>query len=178
MLKSGDYDAMKPQFDFYLRILRAAELRSETYWHHGGACFPEQIENFGLPNCTEWGWKRPADFDKGVEYNAWLEYEWDTVLEFCLMMLETERYTGEDIHEYLPFIKSCLRFFSEHYQYLAHARGRKTLDEDGHLVLYPGSGGETYKMAYNSSSTIAGLRTVATRLLDLPAGYLDDSAIH
>jgi hypothetical protein len=48
-----------------------------------------------LPNSAEYGWKRPAGFDKGVEYNAWLEYTWDTVFEFCLMMLETERYEGE-----------------------------------------------------------------------------------
>jgi hypothetical protein len=176
MLKSGDYDLMKPQFDFYLRILRTAELRSETYWNHKGACFVEQLENFGLPNCTEYGWKRPADHDKGLEYNAWLEYEWDTVLEFCLMMLETERYAGNNIKEYIPFIESCLRFFNEHYQYLAGKRGRKTLDGNGHLVIFPGSAAETYKMAYNPSSTVAGLRTVLTRLLELPASYLSDSS--
>lgn len=176
MLKSGDYDLMKPQFDFYLRLLRTAELRSETYWNHKGACFAEQLENFGLPNCTEYGWKRPAGYDKGLEYNAWLEYEWDTVLEFCLMMLETERYAGNDIGEYIPFIESCLRFFNDHYQYLAGKRGRKTLDGNGHLVIFPGSAAETYKMAYNPNSTIAGLRTVLTRLLELPAPYLPDSA--
>jgi hypothetical protein len=176
MIKSGDFDLMKPQFDFYLRILRNAELRSETYWNHKGACFAEQLENFGLPNCTEYGWKRPADSDKGVEYNAWLEYEWDTVLEFCLMMLESERYNGNNIKEYIPFIESCLRFFNEHYQYLAGKRGRKTLDGNGHLVIYPGSAAETYKMAYNPSSTVAGLRTVLTRLLSLPSQYLTDSS--
>jgi hypothetical protein len=176
MLKSGDYDAMKPQFDFYLRLLRNAELRSETYWQHKGACFAEQLENFGLPNCTEYGWKRPAGYDKGLEYNAWLEYEWDTVLEFCLMMLETERYAGKDIKEYVPFIESCLRFFNEHYQYLAGKRGRKTLDGNGHLVIFPGSAAETYKMAYNPNSTVAALRTVLTRLLELPAQYLADSS--
>jgi hypothetical protein len=176
LLKSGDTDVMKPQFDFYLRCLRAAELRSEQYWNHKGACFAEQLENFGLPNCTEYGWKRPADADKGVEYNAWLEYEWDTVLEFCLMMLETERYAGKDIREYIPFIESCLRFFNEHYQYLASKRGRKSLDGNGHLVLFPGSAAETYKMAYNASSTIAGLRTVLNRMLQLPAHYLSDSS--
>jgi hypothetical protein len=176
MLKSGDYDLMKPQFDFYLRLLRAAELRSEIYWNHKGACFAEQLENFGLPNCTEYGWKRPADSDKGIEYNAWLEYEWDTVLEFCLMMLETERYAGNNITAYIPFIESCLRFFNEHYQYLAGKRGRKTLDGNGQLVIYPGSAAETYKMAYNPSSTVAGLRTVLTRLLELPSQYLTDSS--
>ena len=71
---------LQPQFDFYLRILKNAELRSKVYWNHGGACFTEQMENYGLPNYAEYGQKRPEDFDKGVEYNAWLEYEWDTVL--------------------------------------------------------------------------------------------------
>ncbi len=172
MLKSGDFDMMKPQFDFYLHSQRNAELRSEVYWKHGGACFTEQIENFGLPNCSEYGWNHPADFDKGMEYNAWLEYLWDTVLEFCNMMLETEKYTGGDITRYVAFVESCLRFFNEHYQYLAKQRGNKAFDQSGHLILFPGSGAETYKMAYNSTSTIAGLQTVLTRLLELPGKYL------
>ncbi|WP_345950660.1 DUF5703 domain-containing protein [Mucilaginibacter sp. PAMB04274] len=172
MLKNGDWDLMKPQFDFYLRILKNAELRSQTYWGHPGASFTEQLENFGLPNISEYGWKRPASFDKGVEYNAWLEYEWDTVLEFCYMMLETERYTGRNIKPYIPFIESCLTFFDEHYQYIARNRGSKVFDAAGHLVLYPGSAGETFKMTYNSTSTIAALKTVLTRLLELPDEYL------
>ena len=171
MIRSGDFELMRPQFDFYLRSLKTAELRSEVYWGHKGACFTEQIENFGLPNTAEYGWDRPAGYNPGVEYNAWLEYEWDTVLEFCLMMLETERYTRQDIHPYLPFIESCLRFFDEHYQYLARLRGRKSLDGEGKLILYPGSAGETYKMACNASSTIAGLHTILSRLLELPAVY-------
>jgi hypothetical protein len=174
MIKNGDFDMMKPQFDFYLRILHNAELRSKVYWGHDGACFTEQMENFGLPNMAEYGLKRPANFDKGVEYNAWLEYTWDTVLEFCLMMLEEEKYTQKDISSYLPFIESCLRFFDEHYQYLAKQRGIKALDGNGHLVLYPGAGAETFKMAYNSTSTIAALRTVTERLLQLPSKYLSD----
>jgi len=139
MIKAGDFDLLKPQFDFYLRILRNAELRSKVYWGHQGACFTEQMENFGLPNMAEYAFKRPPSFDKGVEYNAWLEYEWDTVLEFCLMMLEEERYTQKNISTYLPFIESCLRFFDEHYQYLAKQRGIKALDGNRHLILFPGS---------------------------------------
>ena len=176
LLCSGDFELMKPQFEFYLRSLKAAELRSRVYWGHGGACFTEQLENFGLPNSAEYGWDMPVNHDKGVEYNAWLEYEWDTVLEFGLMMLETERYTGKDISAYVPFIESCLRFFDEHYRYLAALRGRRALDGGGHLILYPGAGGETYKMAYDAASTIAGLHTVLTRLLELPADALTDSA--
>lgn len=160
MLKSGDYDMMPAQFDFYNRMLRNAELRSQLYWGHQGACFAEQIENFGLPNPAEYGFKRPEWFDKGLEYNAWLEYEWDTVLEFCQMILETRNYNNADITPYLPLIESCLTFFDEHYRYLASRRGRKEIDGDGHLVLFPGSACETYKMTNNASSTIAALRVV------------------
>lgn len=169
MLKSGDFDLMHSQFRFYTRMQKNAELRSSTYWNHSGACFSEQLENFGLPNPSEYGWKRPDYFDKGIEYNAWLEYQWDTVLEFCLMMLDSYTYTHQPIDEYIPFIESCLTFFDQHYRYLANQRGRKELDEDGHLILYPSSACETYKMAYNATPLIAGLKTVLEKLIAYPA---------
>jgi hypothetical protein len=174
MIKNGDWDMLQPQLDFYLRILKNAELRSKVYWNHSGACFTEQMENFGLPNFAEYGQKRPAGFDKGVEFNAWLEYEWDTVFEFCLMMLQEQEYTGKDITDKIPFIESCLRFFDEHYQYLAKERGAKAFDGKGKLILYPGSGAETFKMATNSTSTIAALQTITKSLLALPTTYLTE----
>jgi len=174
MIKNGDWDLLQTQLDFYTHILKNAELRSKVYWNHDGACFTEQMENFGLPNFAEYGQKRPAGFDKGMEFNAWLEYEWDTVLEFCLMMLEEAEYTGNDISDKIPFIESCLRFFDEHYQYLARQRGAKALDGNGKLVLYPGSGAETYKMAYNSTSTIAALQTITKKLLALAPANLTE----
>lgn len=176
MLKSGDFELIKPQLDFYKRILKNGELRSQQYWGHAGACFNEQIENFGLPNPSEYGWKRPEGYDAGMTYNAWLEYQWDTSLEFCWMAIQLYQYNKTDISEYIPLIESCLTFFDEHYQYLAKNRGAKTLDESGHLVLYPGSSCETYKMAYNASSTIAALKTVTQSLLELPEKYIDAEA--
>ena len=176
MLKSGDYDLLLPQLDFYLNIYRNAEERSRLYWGHEGACLTEQIENYGLPCYPEYGTKRPAGFDPGMERNAWLEYEWDTCLEFCMIALEAHRYGGMDIARYAPMIQSCLRFFDEHYQYLANQRGAKRLDGNGKLVLYPGSGGETFKGAYNSTSTVAALQTV-TRALTTYAREQQDTAL-
>ena len=175
MLKSGDFDMMLPEFNFYLRILKNAELATHTYWPHRGARFTEQIDNFGLSNLAEYGTNRPKDFDPGVDYNPWLEYHWDSVLEFCFMMLETGEYGGKDVKPYLPFIESCLTFFDEHYRYLALQRGAKELDGNGKLILFPGSAGETFKMAYNSTSTISGLTTVLQKLLSLPSTDLDSS---
>ena len=83
-----------------------------------------------------------------------------------MMAIEARRYTVIDLDRYMPMIRSCLRFFDEHYQYLANQRGAKRLDGQGKLVLYPGSGGETFKGAYNATSTLAALRTVATAIGD------------
>nr|WP_294904350.1 DUF5703 domain-containing protein [uncultured Lacibacter sp.] len=167
MIKSGDWDLLQPQLNFYLRLRRNAVLRSMVYWDHIGACFTEQMENFGLPNYAEYGTKRPEYFDKGVEYNAWLEYEWDTVFEFCLMMIQEAEYTGKDISSRIPFIISCLEFFEVHYKWLAKHRGAKALDGNGLLILFPGSAAETFKMANNSATTIAALQTITQLLLSI-----------
>ena len=160
MLKSGDADMMKAQLDTYLRMLPTAKLWAQHFWGHGGACFPEQIENSGLPNPAEYGKPKPGQ-DRGVGRNAWLEYEWDTALEFCMMALLARDYAPEVSWEkYDPLIAECLKFFDEHYQYEANKRGAKTFDANGKLVIYPGSGCETYKMAYNPSCTIAALKAV------------------
>ena len=160
MLKSGDADLLKTQLDTYLRMLPTAKLWAQHFWGHGGACFPEQIENSGLPNPAEYGKPKPGQ-DRGVGRNAWLEYEWDTALEFCMMALQAREYAPESSWDkYEPLIAECLKFFDEHYQYEANKRGAKTFDANGKLVIYPGSGCETYKMAYNPSCTIAALKAV------------------
>lgn len=161
LLKSGDYDVLQPQIETYRRMLPNALLRTRHYWGHGGASFTEQIENFGLPNPAEYGKHKEGD-DPGVERNAWLEYEWDTALEFALMeslsSLTPAPYPKERGE---PLGTEILRFFVEHYRWQARKLGAKELDADGRLIIYPGSGCETYKMAYNPSSTIAALQATA-----------------
>lgn len=164
MLKSGDTDMMAAQLDTYLRMLPNAVARTRYYWGHEGASFTEQIENFGLPNPAEYGQHNEGD-DRGTERNAWLEYLWDTSLEFCSMALQIHAYNGMDVSKYEEMVRQCLLFYDQHYQYLAKQRGLKALDGDGKLVLYPTSGCETYKMAYNSSSVIAALKTVAEQAI-------------
>ena len=172
MLKSGDADLMQPQLDFYRRLRRTAELRAEIYWGHKGACFVEQIENFGLCCGQEWGWDRswnkPAARLPGVEDSAFVDHLWDTVLEFCLMMLEVGRFTGADVGGDFAFVDSCLTFFDRYYR-AEHLRvSGQELDAGGKLVLFPGTACETYKNATNSAVTIAGLGAVLAALLALP----------
>ena len=173
MLKSGDTDMMKAQFDTYLRMLPNATRRTKFYWNHDGASFSEQIENCGLPNPTEYGKHKPGD-DPGMDRNAWLEYQWDTALEFCSMIIQAHKYSGMDIAEYEPLIRQTLIFFDEHYQYVAKKLGVKPLNADGKLMLYPSSGCETYKMAYNPSSVIAALKTVAEQWIEYKGDSLNN----
>ena len=161
MLKSGDRDLLAVQLDTYLRLLPNATIRTRHYWGHGGASFTEQLENCGLPNPAEYG-KHPEGSDPGVERNAWLEYQWDTALEFAMMGLLADS-TNKD---YRHLARQCLTFFDEHYQWQARRLGTKTLTEDGRLTIFPGSGCETYKMAYNPSSTVAALHAVASAMND------------
>ena len=173
MLKSGDTDMMKAQFDTYLRMLPNATRRTKFYWNHDGASFSEQIENCGLSNPTEYGKHKPGD-DPGMDRNAWLEYQWDTALEFCSMIMQAHKYSGMDIAEYEPLIRQTLIFFDEHYQYIAKKLGVKPLNADGKLMLYPSSGCETYKMAYNPSSVIAALKTVAKQWIEYKGDSLNN----
>lgn len=173
MLKSGDTDMMKAQFDTYLRMLPNATRRTKFYWNHDGASFSEQIENCGLPNPTEYGKHKPGD-DPGMDRNAWLEYQWDTALEFCSMIMQAHKYSSMDIAEYEPLIRQTLIFFDEHYQYIAKKLGVKPLNADGKLMLYPSSGCETYKMAYNPSSVIAALKTVAEQWIEYKGDSLNN----
>ena len=159
LLKSGDGDLLEVQLDTYMTMLGNASLWVSHHWGHGGACFSEQIENFGLPNPAEYGKHQEGD-DMGVEKNKWLEYEWDTVLEFCYMVLLANDYGYIDPCGYVPLLSQCLRFFDEHYQYMARQRGDAPLDANGRLVIYPGSGCETYKLARNPASTIAALQVM------------------
>ena len=176
MLVSGDWDMMDAEFRFYLRCQHNAELMTRSYWGHEGACFTEQIENFGLPVAYSYGMEPRTGYrPRGKQKNAYCEYLWDTVMDFCLMMMQTQTYEGRDVSPYIPFIESCLTFFDEHYRMLALQRTVQPFDRQQHYIFYPGTAGETYKMAYNSSQTIAALTTVLRTLLALPEGCLTDA---
>lgn len=178
MLKSGDFDMMPSQFEFYKRALSSAEVRTKVYWGHGGACYTEQLENFGLPFAGGWGFesggrKRNPDTEFGVQTNRYVKHHYVNQVEFSLMILDYYQFSGKDISGYLPFIKSSVRFFDEHYQYRHKARTGEALDENGKLVFYPSTAAEMYKIAKNPVDVISALKVVLPRMLELPDNYVN-----
>ena len=181
MLRSGDFDLMTTQFEFYRRALPAAELRTREGFGHEGASFTEQMENFGLPclSIYDFTWgdyglsPRPGS-DIAELRNEWCRDQYDTVFEFALMILDWHSYGGGDIAGYLPLVTSALTFFDQHYRAEHRRRTGSELSEDGRLVIFPGSALETYKDALDPAPTVAALRVVTARLLDLPRRYGTD----
>ncbi len=82
MIKSGDWDLLQPQLNFYLRLQKNAELRTKLYWNHGGACFTEQMENFGVPNLAEYSSSVVCNSLMNI-INTWLNKE---VIKFWMGM--------------------------------------------------------------------------------------------
>lgn len=184
MLKSGDFDLMPPQFEYYRRALPGAEARTRHYWDHDGCSFTEQLENFGLPLGWSWGWpetpdlyhRRPPHFDPTEQIAPWIRYLYLSQLEFALMILHYRQYSGLQIDDYLPFIESAIRFFDEHYQWQHFLNATRPLDADGHLVLYPSTACETYKDALNPADLVAGLQGTVEALLEIAGDLLSDDA--
>lgn len=187
LLKSGDFDLMKPQFDYYKRITSNAQLRGRVYFGINATVFTEQMDNYGLPSPKEYNGAedldgvppRPESFPVGMEYNTWLEFLQDTANEFVDMILQANMFTGLDVSLYMDFIENQIMWFDQFYQQ-QHLRtdpfaltgwNYESDTGNGTLVIYPGSGAETYKAAYNPSSTISGLRKIVTDLLQVAPEY-------
>ena len=177
LLKSGDFDMMRPQFEFYRRALANASLRVRRYWGHAGCCFTEQMNQYGLPIGATYGWddsyvegrERRAEYEDGVEVVSAVSMLYESQLEFAWMILLAHQYTELDIERYLPFIEQAVIFYDEHYRARQRQRTQTEYGPDGKLVLYPSNTLEDHRDARNPASVIAGLTRVLRALLDLPA---------
>ncbi|GAA3554384.1 DUF5703 domain-containing protein [Snuella lapsa] len=173
MLKSGDFDMMPSQFDFYSRSLKNTELRTKVYWGHKGCSFTEHPETFGLPAAATWGFDsgprtRPIETEPGTLYNPWVKLHYTNQLEFAYLILEYYKYSGKDISCYLPFVESALTFFFEHYKYRQRQRSGRFYDDNGKLVIYPSTACETFKEVKNPTDVSAALAAVISAIQRLP----------
>ena len=173
MLKSGDGDMMRPQLEFYSRMTKNGELRSKSYWGHGGTVIGDQTECFALPSGGTYGWtdgarKRPPELEPGLTQCDLHQHYYSSEIEFAWMMLEYRRYTGTDIARYLPYIESVLTFFNEHYQFRCKQRTGQPFDQNGKLVIEPSKALETYEGCTNPTDVVTGLTVTLRGVLGLP----------
>lgn len=195
MLKSGDFDVILPQFELYRKGLPGATARVERHFGHKGAVFSEYMSASGVAMGSGWGWEGNGHRGRGTEipfgdpratgargYNDLVEegvmanqsiaYHWESQVEHAYMILEYHRFTGNNISSYIPFIKSALIFFDEHYQKRQKMRNGKSLDDNGKLVIYPSTACESYRGARNPSDLLAGLNACLSYLQELSEDYI------
>lgn len=131
MLRSGDVAWMKPQFDFYFRLLEGAKARTKFFFDvDDAACIPEQTDANGLS--AYYGLH-------GLDYPIHVRYHYVTSVEFSYMMLQYLEFTkDEDPAPYIEFIDTILNFYDKKYN---------KLDERGCRIIFPSTAQETYHKA-------------------------------
>ena len=196
MLKSGDFDAIIPQFELYLKGLPGATARVKEHFGHDGAVYCEYTSVPGLAFGDGWGWQNDQNYrirgeeipfgdprangakayddpvEKGVMANGSIAYHWESQIEHAYMILEYHRYAGADISRYMPFIEKSLVFFDEHYRARQRMRNGKELDENGKLVIFPSTSCESYRGAKNPIDVISGLKACLKSMLTLDENLL------
>ncbi|MCX7047479.1 MAG: DUF5703 domain-containing protein, partial [Candidatus Sumerlaeota bacterium] len=167
LLASGDFDLMKPFFDYYSNLLEMRKAITKAWFGHDGAYFRENIEPTGAErDCGKDG--RPPKTKPGEKYEGWYhDYYFTSGLETLAMMTDYVNYTGDAAFRdrvVVPFAREILLFFDRHYP-----RGA-----DGKVRLDPAQVVETWWIAVNPAPDVSGLRFCLDELLSMKAGTAED----
>ena len=160
MLAAGDFDLMRPLFKMYRDILPLAEQRTQIYFGHQGAFFPETLYPWGAyfnDGSFGYGWNREAKIPSRVD-NGYTRYYWQGGLELLAMMLDYQAMTRDESftrETLLPFADAVIKFYEEHYP----------RDERGKLRFEPANALETFWDVVNPAPEIAGLERTLKGLL-------------
>ncbi|MEO6875647.1 MAG: DUF5703 domain-containing protein [Opitutaceae bacterium] len=164
LLANGDYELTRPLFRMYRDMLPLAEQRTEIFFGHGGAFFPETLYFWGAYLPSNYGWDRTGKVAQDIE-NQYIRRYWVGGLELIALMFETHAHIGDIAlleEELLPIARAVLNFIALHYP--NDARGR--------LHLAPAQSLETWWEAENPMPEIAALHFLLPRLLALPGPAL------
>jgi len=170
LLASGDFDLMKPFFDYYFNLLPLRQAITKAWFGHDGAYYRENIEPTGAErDCGQDG--KPPKIKPGENHGQgyYHSFYFTNGLETTAMMLDYVNFTGDGAFRdnvLVPFARQVLLFFDQHYQ-----RGA-----DGKLRLDPAQVIETWWIAINPAPDIAGLRFCLDELLAMNAGTPEDQA--
>jgi hypothetical protein len=129
----------------------------------------------GIVCGREYGWNRSPGTENGIQWSPYHEYYFTSQLEFAYMILEYFRFSGKDIAAYMPFVKSAIQFFDEHYRFRAKQHFGQEFTDNGKYILYPCMALETYTgNVKNPSDVIAALNVLTRELQKLPEKYVSE----
>ena len=167
LLASGDFDLMKPFFNYYTNMLEMRKAITKAWFGCEGAYFRENIEPTGAEQDIGDGGHPPKV--RPNDEGWYTRYHYNSGLEALAMMIDRVSYTNDT--RYLdsivvPFAREVLLFFDQHF-------GRSI---DGKLNIANANSLETWWIATNPAPDIAGLRFCMDELLKMKAGTKADRA--
>lgn len=168
LLASGDFDLMKPFFNYYSNLLPMRKAITKAWFAHDGAYYRENIEPTGAErDCGRDG--RPPKRTLGEPARFYHDYYFTSGLETTAMMVDYAKFTGDKAFLdkiLVPFAREILLFFELHYDRSA----------DGKIRIDPAQVLETWWLAVNPAPDLAGLRFCLDELLSMKAGTSKDRA--
>jgi hypothetical protein len=162
MLASGDFDIMRPFFNYYFSILDLRKAITKQWFGHDGAHYREntQLTGYEIAESSQLG-NKPVRIPKKGEApvaKGTHNYHYNSGLELAVMALDLYRYARNETFfrdTVVPLAREMIRFFDLHY-------GR---DKEGKLYLYPSQVLETWREATNPTPDVAGLHYLIDGLL-------------
>ena len=164
MLAAGDFELMQSLFHMYREALPMARQRTQIYFGHEGAFFPETMYFWGAYATDNYGWERQGKEVAQVD-NAYIRHYWQAGLELVALMLDyydhadDENFVGEIL---LPVAQAIVEFYDFHFP----------RDAEGVMRLEPAQSLETDQRVVNPLPDIAGLHWVLEGLLSLADFHL------
>ncbi|MCG8311227.1 MAG: DUF5703 domain-containing protein [Cytophagales bacterium] len=164
MIMSGDYDLMKPFFNYYFNLLPVRKAITKAWFGHEGAYYRENIEPTGAErDCGRDGKPLKVEPGKNKGQGYYHSFYFTSGLEIVAMMIDYVKYSGDNEFRdnlLLPFAREVLLFFDKHYK----------RDENGWIRLDPAMVLETWWIAVNPAPDIAGLQFCLDELLKMDIG--------
>ena len=161
MLASGDHEMMRPLFRMYGDALPLAELRTQIYFDHEGAFFPETMSFWGTYDNGGHGWGYRDDDNSGAPVvNEYVRFHYTGTPELLAMMIDYYNFTGDAEFlrkELLRQADAYLTWWDQHWE-------RR---EDGMINMYPSYSCETFWNCQNPTPDLAGLKWCLDGLLAL-----------
>jgi alpha-L-fucosidase 2 len=159
MLAAGDYDLMLPWLRMYREVLPLARYRTQKYFGHGGAHFPETITFWGAEVSAHYGWTPFEQRPRPEAECPYVTYLWQGGIELTLILLNYYLQTGDEKFArdtLLPIADAVTEFYDVHYP----------RDQHGKLKMEPAQALETWHDATNPTPEVAGLEYTLRCLLD------------
>ncbi len=161
MLRSGDFDLLKPIFSMYHDMVPMAKARTKIYYNHEGLFIPATVNTWGSFGNDDYGWNRDK-LPLGQMSNVYVRWLWQGGIELSSMMIDYYEATQRKSFvqdTLMPMADGVVTFYDQHYK----------RDEKGKIRIDPACALESVHKAINPMPEVAGLHYLIPRLLALPA---------